>query len=167
MKTIGKASIRKNGKLQHSKLHTCEICGDFFTPRPQIKNPRACEKKSCQKARQRLNEREWREKNRPFIDPSYFRLKRQERHKVLRRITDKLFECLRIGNTFLGSPVNLDKLRTFFFQFLKALGIRTAKKFCRPSKDPLDNGCVPVIEGQEFANQFMDSLANTRYFSPT
>jgi len=104
----------------------------LFYPRPQVKNPRACNK--CQGKRQQANEREWRERNKQHLpNKHYHRLRRLLRIKKLKDLAAYLSHCLEVGMRFANlkglETVGLKDLAEYFSQFLHNLGIRAANKF--------------------------------------
>jgi hypothetical protein len=113
-------------------LYSCEFCHDRYFARPQVKNPRACGKPSCQAARQRANEREWREKNISRYSADYFRKWRKNAHKRRRWLIERISEALKVGLTF-GNEHDLDLgfIVAVFHDFLNRLGMRSVNKFCK------------------------------------
>jgi len=111
------------------RVHQCEFCTANFFPRPQVKNPRACERSDCQKKRQRSNELAWRARNHALSDPKYHRLRKLARLKLLKQACETLLRYLNTGATIFGQAVMLEEVRLFFFQFLVSLGVRRVNKF--------------------------------------
>ena len=109
-------------------MNKCEFCNDIFKPRPQVKNPRACDKPECQQKRQSLNEKEWREKNQGLYDGKYHSVKRVERKKTLDKLSDQVFQCIKVGKEFLNQKLNLELVNVFLVDFFHNLGIRCANK---------------------------------------
>ena len=69
---------------------TCEFCNTEFEPRPQVKNPRACS--NCQNARQRANEKEWRNRHLGLYDGKYHQVKRESRNAAIKtKVKDPQF----------------------------------------------------------------------------
>ena len=64
-------------------MHMCNYCHTPFSPRPQVKNPKACPKGDCQKARQRGNEKHWRERNKVHYPKDYYELQRCKRAQAI------------------------------------------------------------------------------------
>lgn len=108
----------------------CEFCSLSFQPRPQVKKPRACNSKCCQKKRQSSNEKEWRKKNNLMSDPQYHRLRRKLRNEIILKITEQLFACFLVGSRYFKLNINEEILRSHLFKFILLLGIRRANKFC-------------------------------------
>ena len=109
---------------------TCEFCNTEFTPRPQVKKPRACS--NCQKLRQKANEKSWRTKHLGIYDRKYHRIKREVRQSEIRTKAKDVIRCIKVGGTLLG--VNLSEeiqqsMNELFLKFLSDLGIRRANKF--------------------------------------
>jgi hypothetical protein len=112
-------------------LYTCQFCNDRYFARPQVKNPRACGKAACQAARQKANEREWREKNASRYDAHYYRKWRKDAYRRRLRLRDRISQALKIGLAFRNDPaLDFDLLMIVFHDFLQALGMRTVNKFC-------------------------------------
>jgi len=109
-------------------MHECTICHNQFSPRPQVKTPKACANPSCQKTRQKLNEKSWRERNQGLYDGLYHRTKRSVRLKKLSRFSDQLSKCLQMGIAMLGLAIDFKLMESFFQRFLAGLGIRLANK---------------------------------------
>ncbi|MBI3535547.1 MAG: hypothetical protein HY072_08715, partial [Deltaproteobacteria bacterium] len=82
-------------------MHICNYCGTSFIPRAQTKKPKACTNRKCQKQRQRDNEKAWKIKNQGLYDGSYFRIKRLQRIKQLRKLAERWFKFLEVGSRFL------------------------------------------------------------------
>lgn len=110
------------------QVHQCEFCPASFRPRPQVKNPRACERSECQRRRQRSNELSWRQRNSTASDPKYHRLRKQARLGQLRRVSLLIGRCFNTGARFLGESMSLDPVQALFLQFLVSLGIRKINK---------------------------------------
>ena len=115
----------------------CKYCNTLYGPRPQVKNPRACDKESCQMARQRDNEKEWREQHRKNYDKEYQEQQRVVRDDAINDVTNNIIKCLEIGKEFLGSignaNFNLDEFKTILSCFFSNLGIRRINKFWIPT----------------------------------
>jgi len=110
-------------------LCRCEFCHTEYRPRPQVKNPRACNNHLCQKKRQLANEREWRERHKDLADKEYHRVRREQRRRKLQAISDSILKCLEVGSQFLNRSVDRAALSDIFTAFLFELGIRRANKF--------------------------------------
>lgn len=107
---------------------TCEYCNATFTPREQVKRPRACNNSKCQKMRQRDNEKAWREKNKGLYDKKYYQIKSFERQKNLTTIINKIAEAIVIGFRFEGQ--DLSEYFDYICKLLTSVGIRKLNKLC-------------------------------------
>jgi len=107
----------------------CEFCNDKFSPRAQVKNPRACNKRSCQNKRQRSNEKQWHSQNPEGADSMYHRVTKLTRIRELRKISQKIAELLITGARFAGYHMESFHFQSFVFEFFKHLGIRKVNKF--------------------------------------
>ena len=110
----------------------CEFCHNEFQPRPQVHNPRACSKSSCQKARQQSNEREWHQRHRGIYDRSYRRSKKKIRLRKLFQLVQILLDCFATGAMVKGVCFDLARLRDVLAKFFLSLGIQRANKFWKP-----------------------------------
>jgi 16S rRNA U516 pseudouridylate synthase RsuA-like enzyme len=105
-----------------------------------VKNPKAC--KDCQKARQRANEKAWRNKHLGLYDGKYHQVKRECRKVEIQAKVKDLARCIEVGGTLLGVAITKEIKATFqeiFLKFLIGIGIRRANKFW-PLKIPSPNG---------------------------
>lgn len=109
-------------------MHYCEFCSTPFTPRPQTKNPRACNKDSCQKARQKANQKEWRECNRDCYNKRDHYNYRANRNKLIQEIISFFVEALTIGAHFKNYQINFELIKPHIHKFLFQVGIREIKK---------------------------------------
>ena len=119
---------------------TCEFCNTEFEPRPQVKNPRACS--NCQNARQRANEKEWRNRHLGLYDGKYHQVKRESRNAAIKTKVKDLIKCVEVGGTLLGIAITKEIQESFgdiLLKFLFGLGIRRANKFW-PLEIPSHNG---------------------------
>lgn len=132
---------------------SCEFCNDHFHPRPQTANPRACTKTSCQEARQKVNERDWRVTNNRFVEPAYYAKRRKERFKLLKSLTDSVCEMVKVGATMLGKGMNIEEFRQFLSRCLHSLGVRSANKLYPPSNDSERQTKNESVSPQLSANQ--------------
>jgi len=107
----------------------CEFCGISFEPRPQVKNPRACDHPNCQFARQRANEREWHEKHKEAFDASYHRACRRRRGSFLAEAARSLVRALAKGIEILGLRVDLNVFARLLIEYMGSLGVRRVNKF--------------------------------------
>ena len=110
--------------------HTCEFCQVEFKARPQVKNPRACHKLKCQRRRQRLNEKTWREKSGLTSDPKYHQIRRLQRRRLIEEIVREIVKCLEIGGRFFGRRFDAHGFSAILSKFIFELGLRRANKFC-------------------------------------
>jgi hypothetical protein len=109
---------------------TCEFCNTEFEPRPQVKIPKAC--KDCQKARQRANEKAWRNKHLGIYDGKYYQVKRESRKAKIKMKVKDLIKCVEVGGTLLGIAITKEIQESFcdiLLKFLIGIGIRRANKF--------------------------------------
>lgn len=104
----------------------CEFCHTEYTPRPQVKKPRACP--GCQKQRQRDNEYCWRKLNPRYASAQYHELQRGIRDRKLKAAADALSECIRIGKEMVGINLEMKELGVALMEFLHTLGIRRVNK---------------------------------------
>ena len=113
-------------------LCTCEFCSTQFEARPQTKNPRACSKDSCQKARQRQNERDWHQKNRELYlqNAKYHQQQRIKRYRFLLETINKLIEAILAGCLFKGIFIKQELFKELFQNFIHSIGLRQINKFC-------------------------------------
>ena len=108
----------------------CEICGSSFTPRPQTKKARACSDRQCQIQRQRLNEKEWKNKHKAEYGAQFYREYREERVGVISKLVERILRVLQIGCTALHEKFSLEDFKKVLIPFLSRLGIRRANKLC-------------------------------------
>ena len=106
---------------------TCEFCLTQFSPRPQVKKPRACP--DCQMRRQRDNENRWRKQNPRYSYALYYLQWRKDRDQRLKAAAESLAECIRVGKDLLGVNVGMKELAPVLREFLSQLGIRRINKF--------------------------------------
>jgi len=107
----------------------CEFCNTEFQPRPQVKNPRACNKDSCQKLRQTSNEREWRKSNEHLDSKEYHQIRRKQRNEKINKLFLAIIKSLSIGVNFIGLPFNIHSFSDFFKDIFLQLGLRKLNKF--------------------------------------
>ncbi len=110
------------------QVHQCEFCHASFQPRPQVKNPRACNLLECQEKRQRSNEVAWRQKNGTTHDPQYHRLRKASRLKQLKEISLMIGRCVSTGARFLNQSQTFESFQELLFKFLTSLGLRRINK---------------------------------------
>ena len=118
-------------------MHECKYCFTIYEPRPQVKNPQACKKEECQRARQRDNEKAWRERNKAHYEKDYFEQQRAERDGLIQAMVANVVRCIEVGRDFLSETsklegFNLDKFKDALEYFFSALGIRKTNKFWIP-----------------------------------
>ena len=107
----------------------CGFCHTEFTPRPQVKRPRACS--SCQKRRQRENEKAWKQRNLGLYDGKYHRRQRDDRTKEFKARIEQLVRCIEVGSSFLGAVFSDESKAEFKAWLLIAVlgaGVRRANK---------------------------------------
>jgi len=110
-------------------LHRCEFCQTEYRPRAQVKNPKACLNADCQRARQRANEKAWREQHTHLSSKEYHRVRRKQRAHKLQAVVASILKCLEVGARFLNQPVEHGAFLEFLEAFVLELGIRRANKF--------------------------------------
>lgn len=113
-------------------MRTCIFCNTEYLPRAQVKNPKACSNPDCQKKRQGLNEKEWRERNKPLNNKKYHQVRRLQRLHKLSNLAAYIARCLKTGMDMinLGQALpSLHKLTSWIHPFLQEMGIRSANKF--------------------------------------
>lgn len=106
--------------------NTCTYCNVTYTPRAQVKNPVACNNSTCQKKRQRDNEKAWRQKNKGLYDNEYHKIKCAERYKNREKMIQKMVQLLIVGIRFSGAELtqDIDKIYKIFMP----IGIRQLNK---------------------------------------
>ncbi len=114
-------------------MKICQFCGAQYTPRPQVKNPRACSNPSCQRARQKANENDWHSRNQGLYDANYHNVKRKVRIAWIRDFLRDLMGSLARGLLLNGQKV--EEWASFvelFEGFFLGLGIKRLNKFWKP-----------------------------------
>ena len=81
-------------------MHICEFCNNQYTPRKQVKNPRACNKDECQKARQRDNENAWKKRHFDQYDKEYYEIQRDKRFREIQSVLE----------SYMDSPITQEKI---------------------------------------------------------
>ena len=109
----------------------CEFCNREFSPRPQVKYPRACFERSCQAERQKTNEKDWRNRQDVIRPNSYDSLQRGLRTAAIKKIVAEILKCLGIGRRMSGFSDFGASSVDFFTQIFLNLGIRRTNKFWR------------------------------------
>lgn len=110
-------------------MHNCEFCHTQFCQRPQVVNPRACS--NCQDARQRANEKVWKQKNKGLYDGKYHRHQRDKRSKEIKLRIEQLVRCIEVGSTLLGaifSDESRDEFKNWLLVAVLGVGTRRANK---------------------------------------
>ena len=107
-------------------MHRCEFCHVMFEPRPQVRRPRACQ--SCQRKRQRENEREWRSRHEGIYDGKYQQVQKKERSKKLKKMAERIMKLIEVGKSFLGEAIDLRQMGELLHRFLVGCGIRAVKQ---------------------------------------
>ena len=110
----------------------CEFCSSIFRPRPQVKRPRACGKINCQGARQKANEKAWREQNLGPYDGAYHAAKRALRAAKLKAILAAIMDALKVGSRMRGVQLQFEQIEEFLSQTFSELGSRRANKLWTP-----------------------------------
>ncbi len=110
-------------------MHCCEFCHNQFTPRKQVKKPRACFDKNCQILRQRANEKAWKQKHIDQYDKEYHDIQRAKRLKEIETILKSILEFLNAGAKLFGKKINFDHFKVHFAAYFLRLGIRKINKF--------------------------------------
>jgi hypothetical protein len=110
----------------------CSYCHSPFRPRPQVKNPRACARKACQRSRQRDNEEAWRLRNMGRFDSQYHRDQRRQRMKHIQTAITAFLECLRIGAAISQATSKIVEMGELVRRFILELGVRRLNKFWTP-----------------------------------
>ena len=110
----------------------CSYCHSPFRPRPQVKNPRACSRKACQRARQRDNEEAWRLRHKGRFDSQYHRDQRRRRMKHIQTVITAILECLRIGAAISQATSKIVGMGELVRRFILGLGVRRLNKFWTP-----------------------------------
>lgn len=110
-------------------MHICEFCNNQYTPRKQVKNPRACNKDECQKARQRDNENAWRKRHFDQYDKEYYEIQRDKRFREIQSVLESILDCLKAGIRLFGKQVDFDALKAILRPIFLQLGLRRINKF--------------------------------------
>ncbi len=107
----------------------CEFCNTEYRPRPQVKNPRACNNDRCQKLRQAANEREWRKIHDHLDSKEYHQIRRKQRLEKINKLNAAIIKSFSVGVDFLGLPINIDVFSAIFRHLFSGLGLRKMNKF--------------------------------------
>ncbi len=118
-------------------MHKCEFCHIEFSPRPQVKNPRACKLDQCQAQRQRSNEKAWKERHSNEYDKEYHSIQRDKRLKAIEKVLESILKCFEVGSKLTGKNIHIDDFKAYFATFIFRLGIRRINKFWN-NENPLN-----------------------------
>ena len=110
-------------------MHHCEFCLAEFQSRPQVKNPRACQRPECQLQRQRLNEREWRKRHPEPSGGRYHAIRREQRAQRIVALSITIRKCFQVGRDLLGLRFDVEEFSSFLDEMLFNLGVRRISKF--------------------------------------
>jgi hypothetical protein len=110
-------------------MKCCEFCLADFNPRPQVKNPRACNKLVCQKLRQRRNEEEWRDKNPDYPGHEYYKINKSQRLERLQTVIRSLIKCIEVGRKLYGIEILMEEFSHILEKSILELGLREINKF--------------------------------------
>ena len=125
-------------------MKCCEFCLAEFHPRPQVKNPRACENINCQKVRQRQNEKEWRSKNSEYPGEKYYEIKRVQRIRRIKSVLESLIKCFEVGGKLFGFKIIMEEFSRILEGLLFKLGVRQINKFWNFTSDRHSDDLAPV-----------------------
>ena len=126
----------------------CEFCPKFFNPRSQTKKARACEDRECQIRRQRLNEKEWKNRHKAEYGAKFYREYRVGRFKVISELVERILRVLRIGCTALHENFSLEEFKEILIPFLSRLGLGRANKLCPGWKSLASAGLEGIAKGK-------------------
>jgi hypothetical protein len=129
-----------------NRIAICSFCNSKYKVRPQVKNPKACYKKTCQLNRQRKNEKDWVLKNKNLYDGKYHKIKRQVRMKKLKAMVEEILEMIKVGKIYLNKKINIEFIKGFLFKFIYKFGIRSSNKLWNIKKDIEINILQEVLE---------------------
>lgn len=110
-------------------MKCCEFCLSEFHPRPQVKNPRACQRLECQKLRQIQNEKEWRSRNPDYPGEKYYEINRSQRRRHIRCVVQSMLRCFEVGGKLFGLQIIMEEFSQVLEGFLLGLGVRRINKF--------------------------------------
>lgn len=110
------------------RVHQCEFCRASFSPRPQVKRPRACPQPNCQDARQKANEQAWRQRNPGVFDGKYHDLMRKLRTSRIEVIAREVSLALDLGARLLGKGFDAANAIVILVRIFSDLGVRAANK---------------------------------------
>ena len=126
----------------------CEFCDKSFTPRPQTKKARACESLECQIKRQRLNEKEWKNRHKAEYGARFYREYRVERFQVISKLVERILRVFQIGCTAVHENFSLEQFKEILIPFLSRLGLRRANKLCPDQKVLASMELEGVVKGK-------------------
>lgn len=106
----------------------CEFCSREFSPRPQIKHPRACSAAGCQQKRQRSNETSWLARHRDDYKRSYYEIQKKLRMVVMGEFIKRLLDCLKVGARMTSMPLDFGAIELFLAPIIFKLGVRRTNK---------------------------------------
>ncbi len=112
-------------------MHTCEFCNRSYSPRPQVKRPRAC--KYCQSQRQSSNEKAWRDRHLGLYDKKYHQIKKRKRIATVEAVASKATECLKAGLLFMGIRADVPSIGAYITKLFLSIGIRKLNKLWAPN----------------------------------
>lgn len=115
-------------------MKKCTYCSKLYKPRPQVKNPISCNAPSCQKKRQRANEKDWHKRNEDRFDSKYHRRKRNLRNRRIKKLTLDLVEVILVGCRFKKFTYCEASIFSVFHRIFLELGLRGINKFWLPDK---------------------------------
>lgn len=115
-------------------MHKCNFCDATFNPRPQVKTPKACNKKECQKKRQRANEWDWHQRQGYSRDKEYHQIRRKQRAQKLSLATKILLKCLEVGKNLLDKWIDIEIFEEYLSRLISELGVKIVNKFWRDEK---------------------------------
>lgn len=110
-------------------MKNCEFCLSEFEPRPQVKNPRACKHQSCQRQRQRANEKEWRNLQVGYPGENYYQIRKLQRKKRITDVVQSLIKCFEAGRKFFGVDILMEEFSQILEAALFRIGVRRINKF--------------------------------------
>lgn len=110
---------------------SCEFCFNSYEPRAQVNNPRACNRKDCQRKRQRDNEKTWHNQpeNKRTYDNKYHNIMKQKRLEILKKKALVMAKAVEVGCRFYHKEVCKEEIGKFLQQFFMIIGSRQINKF--------------------------------------
>jgi hypothetical protein len=109
---------------------TCEFCTNLYEPRSQVKYPRACNRKDCQRRRQRTNEKDWHNlpENKRLYDAKYYYDRKEKNRGILRKRVVFTAKAIEVGCRFFDEEVAHEAIESFLNQFFTSIGLRQINK---------------------------------------